>query len=115
MARLCRYCLKPFSRNYNSHRHENQGCRKRLDSESVGSTAMTDGFQEVPPHAAVEERDEGKEEEEKYKEEKSDSEKVTYSEDEEGVSDWDSAPRRQRVSQSTLCQTSRQALERGCV
>ena len=61
MARLCRYCHKPFSRAYNRDRHERRGCWKRIDQEPVGDTTMGDIFEEVPPYSASEERIEDEE------------------------------------------------------
>ena len=92
MAHFCRYCHKPFSRAYNTDRHERRGCWKPTDQKPVGGAKMADRFQEVPPYAPSEERSEDDDlnQDEGEKEGKdSDSDMVTESEDED-VSDWDS-------------------------
>ena len=117
MAHLCQYCLKlqqglpPEARLLETRGQRICG----------NCTTMADGFQELPPNATIEERDEGDKEEED-REENSDSKKDTDSEDEEDISDWDSD---YKNPWETLCQdfkeslsqcyekTSRQVLERG--
>lgn len=71
MAHLCRYCKTAFLRTYKEGCHEKETAEK----DEVESTTMAEGFLDVLPDAAMEERDE--DEGEREEKETMDSEKDT--------------------------------------